>query len=339
GRVVIAGSAVNPQLGGQVNLINGQLSLPQTRATATVATQTTPTSQTLVIEFQNFQLGLTDDVNITLQPILAFRGSGNLTINGSLDAPRPEGAIELERGAVNLFAARFRLERSYENVATFVPERGFNPFLDVRLLTTVSEVTGSRLPSSSITSEISDAPATGYGGLQSVRVQATVRGWANQLGQNPDPNVASSQIIELTSDPPRSEPEIVALIGGSFINNLGQSGDGGIAGLAGIASSVFLPGLEGFFSDFGERLGLSEFRIFPTAITSGRENANSVLGLAAEFGVDITDNLSASVLRILTDEQPTQFGLRYRLNREFTLRGSTDFSGDSRAILEFQRRF
>lgn len=150
--------------------------------------------------------------------------------------------------------------------------------------------------------------------------------------------MASSQIIELTSDPPRSESEIVALIGGSFINNLSQGGDG-IAGLAGIAGSVFLPGLEGFFGDIGEKIGLSEFRIFPTAVTSGRESNSSVLGLAAEFGVDITNNLSVSVLRILTDNQPTQFGLRYRFNPEFTLRGSTDFSGDTRAILEFQRRF
>ncbi|MFB2881098.1 translocation/assembly module TamB domain-containing protein [Floridanema aerugineum] len=338
GRVVIAGSAVNPILSGGVNLLDGQLSLPQTPATVAATTQTGTTNQNLVIEFQNFQIGLSDDVNITLQPILAFRGSGSLTLNGSLDEPRPEGAIELQRGAVNLFAARFRLERGYENVAVFVPDRGFNPFLDVRLIATVSEVTRFRLPASAFTSEISDAPATGFGSLQSVRVRANVRGWANQLGVNPDPNVASSQIIELTSDPPRSESEIVALIGGSFINTLGQGGDG-IAGLAGIASSVFLPGLEGFFGDIGERLGLSEFRIFPTAVTSGRENASSVLGLAAEFGIDITNNLSASVLRILTDDQPTQFGLRYSFNREFTLRGSTDFSGDTRAILEFQRRF
>jgi len=338
GKVIIAGSAVNPRIAGKVNLLDGQLSLPQTPATVADATETTSASPTPVIEFQNFQIGLSDRVNITLQPILAFRGSGDLTLNGSLDEPRPDGTIALQRGSVNVFAARFRLERGYDNVAVFVPERGFNPFLNVRLITNVSEVSGSRLPTTPFGSEISDTPATGFGSLQSVRVRATVYGWANQLNQSTSPNSTTYQIIELTSDPPRSESEIVALIGGSFINNLGQGGDG-IAGLAGIAGSVFLPGLEGFFGDIGERLGLSEFRIFPTAITSGRENNNSVLGLAAEFGVDITDNLSASVLRILTDDQPTQFGLRYRFNREFTLRGSTDFSGDTRAILEFQRRF
>lgn len=338
GNVTIAGSAINPQIGGQVNLLDGQLSLPQTPATVAATTQTTSNNQNLVIEFENFQIGLSDRVNITLQPILAFRGSGTLTLDGSLDEPRPEGTIALRRGSVNVFAARFRLERDFDNVAVFVPERGFNPFLNVRLITTVSEVSGSRLPTTAFGSEISDTPATGFGSLQSVRVRATVYGWANQLNQTTSPNATTYQILELTSDPPRSESEIVALIGGSFINNLGQGGDG-IAGLAGIAGSVFLPGLEGFFGDIGERLGLSEFRIFPTAITSGRENNSSVLGLAAEFGIDITNNLSTSVLRILTDDQPTQFGLRYRFNREFTLRGSTDFSGDTRAILEFQRRF
>ncbi|MFB2936607.1 translocation/assembly module TamB domain-containing protein [Aerosakkonemataceae cyanobacterium BLCC-F154] len=337
GTVLIRGSALTPQFGGRVNLLNGQLSLPQTPATVAAVNDTTTTNQNVVIEFNNFQIGLSNNVNISLQPILAFRGSGSLTLNGSLDEPRPEGTIELQRGTVNLFAARFRLERDYDNVAVFVPDRGFNPFLNVRLATNVSEVTGNRLPVSPFASEINDAPATGFGSLQSVRVQATVRGWASQLGTNPDTNAASSQIIELTSDPPRSESEIVALIGGSFINNLGQGSDG-LAGLAGLASSVVLPGLEGFFGDIGEKIGLSEFRIFPTAVTSGRENA-SVLGVAAEFGVDITDSLSVSVLRILTAEQPTQFGLRYRFNPYFTLRGSTDFSGDSRAILEFQRRF
>ncbi|MBE9225007.1 translocation/assembly module TamB domain-containing protein [Phormidium sp. LEGE 05292] len=338
GRVTIVGSAVNPQIGGQVNLLDGQLSLPQTPATVATVSQTAPPSQTLVIEFDNFQIGLSDRVDITLQPILAFRGSGTLKLDGSLDKPRPEGQIALRRGSVNLFAARFRLERGYENVAVFVPERGFNPFLNVRLITNVSEVTSFRLPAPAFSSEVSDIPATGMGSLQSVRVRATVNGWASQLGVNPESNTATSQIIELTSDPPRTESEIVALIGGSFINNLGQGG-GGVAGLAGLASSVILPGLEGFFGDLGERLGLSEFRIYPTAITSGKENSDSVLGLAAEFGVDITNNLSVSVLQILTESQPTQFGLRYRFNPEFTLRGSTDFSGDTRAVLEFQKRF
>ncbi|MGA9379818.1 MAG: translocation/assembly module TamB domain-containing protein, partial [Phormidium sp.] len=171
GKVILAGSAINPQIGGQVNLLDGQLSLPQTPATVATATQTGTSNQNLVIEFQDFQIGLSDRVNISLQPILAFRGSGTLTLDGSLDEPRPEGTIALRRGSVNLFAARFRLERGYVNTALFVPERGFNPFLDVRLITTVSEVTRSRLPTSALSSEISDTPATGYGSLQSVRVR------------------------------------------------------------------------------------------------------------------------------------------------------------------------
>ncbi|HAA26916.1 MAG TPA: hypothetical protein DCE56_03550, partial [Cyanobacteria bacterium UBA8553] len=105
----------------------------------------------------------------------------------------------------------------------------------------------------------------------------------------------------------RSREEIVSLIGGGFIQTLGQGTDGTL-GLANLAGSVILPGLQSTISSIGQAIGLSELRIFPTAITSerARDQNNSTLGLAAEAGIDITNNLSASVLRILTSNQPTK---------------------------------
>ncbi|PPK14527.1 hypothetical protein CV015_14810, partial [Staphylococcus haemolyticus] len=62
-----------------------------------------------------------------------------------------------------------------------------------------------------------------------IQVEARVEGLASQLNQN----------LELTSSPARSETEIVALLGGSFVNTLG-SGDStlSLANLAGSALTL-----------------------------------------------------------------------------------------------------
>ena len=225
------------------------------------------------------------------------------------------------------------LDRGYEQVAIFVPERGLDPFLNVRLVTTVPEVTGSRLPTSPISSEIADVPTNSFfGTIQTVRIVAKVEGPASQLSDN----------LELTSNPPRSESEIVALIGGGFVQNFGR-GDSTL-GLANLAGSALLSNqqVQGTISAIGQAFGLSELRLFPTPITSDREDRSrnaSTLGLAAEAVVDIDRRLSASVSKVLTTTQPLQYNLRYRVNSNVLLRGSTDLSGDTRALLEFERRF
>jgi translocation and assembly module TamB len=55
--------------------------------------------------------------------------------------------------------------------------------------------------------------------------------------------------------------------------------------------------------------------------------------------VDISRNFSVSVLKELTNDQPFQYSLRYRLNNQTLLRGFTDLSGESGAIVEYERRF
>jgi len=45
------------------------------------------------------------------------------------------------------------------------------------------------------------------------------------------------------------------------------------------------------------------------------------------------------VLKILTNSEPAQFGLRYRINDNLLLRSSTNFSGDNRASVEYELRF
>jgi translocation and assembly module TamB len=245
-------------------------------------------------------------------------------VNGNLDAPRPEGTIRIRTGQVNLFTTQFVLERGYPQTAVFDRDRGLDPLLNVRLIASVPEVTRSRIAAPG-TAEFADdtVAAANLGSLRTVRIQAKVAGPASQLFQN----------LELTSSPTRSRTEIVSLIGGGFVNTLGR-GDSTL-GIANLAGSALLTNIQGFI---GNAIGLSDFRLFPTLLDRGQQRG-STLGLAAEVGIDITRNLSASVLRVLTADQPTQFGVRYRFNDNFLFRGSTNFSGDSQGVFEYEFRF
>ncbi|HEY9797744.1 MAG TPA: translocation/assembly module TamB domain-containing protein [Leptolyngbyaceae cyanobacterium] len=326
GDVNVTGTALAPKIGGKVALFNGQVQLPEEGAataggegggTGGTADSTNPT------EFNGLELTLGRDIQITRAPILNFLASGTLTLNGSLDNIRPDGTIQLQRGQVNLFTTQFRLARGYENTAQFVPNRGLDPVLDVRLVAAVAEATGRRLPTDPLSAEISEGLATNFGSVQTVRIQARVEGPASQLADS----------IELTSTPSRSESEIVALLGGGFVDTLGR-GDSTL-GLANLAGSALLGNVQNVI---GDALGLSEFRLFPT-LSTDEKRRTSTLGLAAEAGVDISRNFSVSVLKELTTAAPFEYSLRYRVNNEILLRGATDLSGESRAAVEYERRF
>ncbi len=331
GQVVVAGAAIAPQIGGEIQLTNGRIALPDggSQAIAAPAPEATPPAndgfQTTPPEFNNLMITLGNNIQITREPILNFVASGDLTINGPLDNLSPSGVIRLRSGQVNIFTTQFVLERGYEHTAAFLPNQGLDPYLDVRLITSVPEVT--RIPAQTTPSlfaapEIADVPVTSFGAIQTVRIQAAVDGFASQLADN----------LELTSSPARSEIELIALLGGGFVDTLGR-GDSTLA-LANLAGSALLTSLQNIV---GNALGLTDFRLFPTTIVD--ENRVSTLGLAAEAGVNVTGDFSVSVLQILTADQPTQFNLLYRLNEEFRLRTGVDTAGNVRSVLEFETRF
>jgi translocation and assembly module TamB len=349
GQVQATGTALRPQLSGNIELYEGEVFLPgvgdatqlvsapaaETPAPATSSPATPAPSPLPAFEvgLNDLRLNLGRRIQVTSQPILSFQATGGLTVNGTLEDIRPEGTIRLTSGSVNLFTTQFRLDRGYPQTATFVPSQGLDPTLDVRLATSVQEVTRFRTPGTTVASEIADEPTT-FGSARQVRIQALVRGKASQLAET----------LELRSSPSRSQTEIVALLGGSFIQTLGQ-GDSTLA-IANIAGAGLLNNIQ---STITSATGLSEFRIFPTRIgsnearttasSSGGTSGAGSLGLGLEVGADITRNLSASIVRVLSANQPTEFNLRYRLSDKILLRGSTNFQGDNRVTAEYELRF
>jgi len=348
GQVIVGGTALQPQLGGTIDLSNGQVFLSTSGAKSKGSLASTndgkkdgqtdklPSvnsgfdgveSNSFEVGFNNLKLNLGKNVEVTNPPILSFKATGGLNVNGTLNDLRPQGVIKLTSGAVNLFTTQFRLDRGYPQTATFIPSQQLDPTLDVRLVTSVPEVTRFVTPTSALSSEIADNPSgINSGSVRRIRIQAVAKGRASQLAEN----------IELTSSPSRSETELVALLGGSFVQTLG-AGDSTLA-IANLAGA-------GLFSNFQSAVtnatGVTEFRLFPTRIRKeeGRASASATLGLGLEVGQDLTHNLSASVIRVLAPNQPTEFTLRYRLNDRVLLRGSTNLQGDNRATVEYEVKF
>jgi translocation and assembly module TamB len=332
GRVLITGAAFAPILGGTITLSNGRIIIPTQQAN--VPTAATPAAQSAepnnlargngVIsppEYDALQVTLGERLRVTYDPVLSFLVQGNLLVSGTQPDPLLDGVVRLRSGQVNLFTTQFNLDRGYRNTAVFSSNQGLDPTLDVQLVTSVPEVT--RFPDQTyspfpVSEIVDDASAGDFGAIQTVRVQANVAGPASQVFEN----------LELTSSPRRTETEILALLGGGLIG-----GDATTA-LASIVGSPLLTELQNLIND---TLGITDFRLFPTTIIS--EDRATSLALATELGVDITDDLSVSILQLLTVRELPQFSLRYRLNDQLLLRGSTNFSNESRAVLEFETRF
>ncbi len=331
GDVKIAGTAVNPNLSGEVTLSDGQILLPET-SSATQATASGDGTRQEDLELSGLKLILGDRVEIAKPPLLNFLADGELLINGTVANPIPKGDINLKSGQVNLFATQLRLDGNYNNKAVFDgrnPDEALDPTLDLRLVTDVTELDRqpvARDPNSAEVSLSPDFSLTTAGGSQTVRIQASVFGRASQLSGD------ETRIVQLNSVPRRSQTEIVSLLGGSFINNFAQDATLGIANLA---SSAVFGSLQDSIRD---TVGLSEFRVFPTSVPNGESN-DPELTLGVEAGVNITNQLSVSVLQIFAEDRPAQYSLQYRINENIILRSTTDLSGNNGAAIQYETRF
>lgn len=331
GNLVVTGTALSPELGGVLQLSDGQVLLANTPGINGDSPVSTPTSTRSEespfspVRFNNLQVNLGDDLQITYPPILNFLASGDIVLNGNLNSLQPQGKVDFKRGQVNLFTTRFRLNRRKQNYAEFLPGKGLDPNLNVNLIASVTEVTR---PPTDATGIVETNTPSALGALESVRIRAEVKGQASELIDDFRNNV------ELTSSPSRSQEQIVALIGGGFAEN--QSGEQSTLALANLAGSAFLNNIQGFLDNaLGSRV---DFRLFPTLIPT--ESDRSTLALGAELGYDVTDRLSASILQVLTSpDNPTQLNARYQLTDKIQVRSGISLDGEAIGVVEYRTRF
>lgn len=325
GQVQITGAALSPVIAGNIKLYDGQVLLPDPAATAQLVSLSPNTeTENFEISLQDFQVELDRNVQIVSPPVLNFGIRGTLTVNGSLNEPQPAGIIKLTGGQIKIGGTNLRLLGGYASQAEFIPNEGLDPFLDVRLVTSVPEVSGVAAATNPFVTEYDEyLDLVERRESRSIVVQINVKGFASELENS----------IELTSFPRRTEAEIVALLGGGVIDSLI---DDGMVAIANFAGASLFSGVE---RKIMQATGLSEFRIFPTRYTIPNSKGATSLGVGLEVGIDVTRNLAASLTKILGDQGPTDLNIRYRVNDNILLRGSSDFQEDHRAVIEYELRF
>ena len=330
GNMQILGKATEPNITGDLTLFDGTILLAEedSEAEADLNSEKANAENTAankgiaaVTQYKKLKLRLGKDVKISQQPIFTFSAVGDLNIDGTFLQPSPDGTIVLQRGQVNLFTTQLNLSRDYRNTARFSSNNVLDPFLDVLLIGSAIEAGDRSIPSEAAPTEI---PLPLLTTLETIRISAKVKGLASQITNK----------IELTSSPPRSPAEIAVLLGGGFVEALGNSS--GTSGLATLAGSALFGSLNGEFNNI---FPIGELRLFPTPIIEeNRDNQRD--GLAGEIAFDLINDLSFSVLKILNNDTPAQFGIRYRLDENFVLRGSSDFKDNgTRGFIEYEHRF
>nr|MDJ0571419.1 translocation/assembly module TamB domain-containing protein [Pleurocapsa sp. MO_192.B19] len=348
GKLKILGKATEPNITGNITLLDGTIFLVNETAENEkdneVASNTTSKVNTISrrktdegiaaqTQYKNLKLRLGKNIQISQPPIFTFLATGDLNVNGTFLQPIPEGTITLERGQVNLFTTQFNLSRDYQNTARF--SNDLDPSLDVLLVGSAIETTRRSIPSEVLPTEI--ITPFSFGTLETVRISAKVKGQTNTSQITNQIELTSSPQIELTSSPPRSQPEIIALLGGGFVETLANSNS--TLGLASLAGSALFGSLN---SEFNNAFPIGELRLFSTQIIEDEDNRDDSTreALAGELAFDLIDNFSFSILKILTtDDIPAQFGFRYRFDNNFVLRGSSNFEGNNRVLFQFESRF
>ncbi len=336
GNVNVIGTALNPILTGAIKLSNGQVLLPDT-SNSTPDNSTQPVSAEVPnpnsLQLRNLQITLGDNLQITRAPLLSFLATGTIDVDGTIDKPRPFGQVQLKKGSVNLFTTQFRLA-SGPQTADFFPTLGAEPVLNIKLYAKTLSSTANllsqrnsiaRTAKNGEINQPADFYTTSLGSVQTVQVEARIAGLASQLTER----------LELTSTPALTQPEIVLLLGGAIVEQL-SAGDNIGLGVASVAGSSLLNNIQERLSDL---LNLSDFRLFPTIIKDSKTSSTSTLGVAAEIGTDISPKLSTSVFKILTNSESPYYSLRYRINDQILLRGSTNLFGENRVLIEFDQRF
>ncbi len=329
GDLSVAGSALRPAIGGFVALDNGEVLLAAASAAQVSGAAPAANGGAVSASFEGLQVRLGENIRILQPPVLSFIASGQVDLNGSVDAPRPNGIVHFKKGNVYLFTTSFRVDERKDNFAQFTPAYGLDPLLKLSLRTTVTEVAAGRKTN---LNEFADIQPGTLGSIESVRVRANIRGRASQL------NTRFSDILELTSTPGRTQNEILALLSGGITQSL-EAGDAQGA-IVNFASSAFLNRFQSLVDDvLGSR---ASFRLFPllTPIRDNNSNTGSTLNLGAEFGYDVTNRLSVSLLQNVTapNELP-QLNLSYDFTDQLRLRSSVNFQGDGVGILEYRLRF
>lgn len=284
---------------------------------------------------------LGSNVQVIQGNVLNVAAQGNLRLNGLVTRPEPLGVIRLTSGRVNLFTTSLRLTGD-NNRAEF--RDSFDPILRVSLVASVADTTNRSVLTTSSPYPRTEVPdldvdnlALTQRGVRTIRIQAEVDAPASQLT-----GISGLEdfrrVVRLSSSPARSETEIFSLLSGDVLTALGSTVTGeGSQNLEGILGAVAINFLQNLVAD---ALPSTEFRIFSARPESNQSEDG--LDIGAEVGYQVSPTIAVSILKVVTNQTPFQFNVRYRISDQFTLRGTTsfqEFRERSGLLLEYETRF
>lgn len=340
GEMMVKGTLLlgGPQLAGTIRLSDGVLSLPDTSASDGAAgAGATPAP----VRFADFKLLLRNNVRLAVPGLVDVRAEGGITVDGLFPDLQLAGRINLPSGRINLVTTQFSLTGG-DNYAQFTRNRGLDPYISATLRAAVPDTAGGDSDLIAATpfprNEVDDSELNtlnlNQSGVETIRIRAQVDGPASQL--------ATLQGVQLSSSPPRSNGEIVTLISGGILTALESTvtsvsgGGDGFSGLIALAGSALLNNVQDVL---GDALSISELRLYTVTPNSAQAAGNSI-DIGGEIGVEFSPSISASVQTVFNNIDPTLFNLRYRINDQFVLRGTTsleEFNENTGVILEFNQ--
>ena len=350
GQMTIAGAAIAPTVSGNLEIDDGQVQANRLLAQAgsinlptreeveeinpyradylnidPLALQQREETPGLLdrLSLQNFNVSFGDRLIIQGQPFYNISALGGLTINGPLSNLQPNGTIELKSGWINLFATQFRLDRDEPNTATFSPENGLNPFVDVVMAARVQEADISPAPVQAggfLQAEVNESQVDTFGDVEYIRVEAVAEGLASELRDS----------LVLTSDPSRGQGELLALLGSNVVT--------GIASASYLQVGEFLG--AGSFNSFGDRIadivGLQSFSVAPTTETD--DEGSTSIDIEVAVTARLNDRFKVDFQQILNSSSRPFLGTQYQFTDELSLRGASNLD-DAEFELEYRIEF
>ena len=274
-----------------------------------------------------------DDLRLTLEPatvkalpVFSFDMAGALAISGSVPGLYADGSLHLQDGWINTVTAEFFLEPGRDNVVLFKPEYKLDPYLDVVLGASIPLQRSYSINPVNTTMGSAEIPVINPLGSNTVfdelRIEAQVKGPISQLFDN----------LELTSNPPYSEAQLLGMVSGGYLSDLG-----GVEPALALGSNLLGALTANAQDSIGDALGLRRFRL--SASTIAPSDTGDTLGYGVGANVAITQNFSASLIQILNQNQPIQFNTRYRIDDNWGLGGSSNLNNNHQVFVEYRVNF
>jgi translocation and assembly module TamB len=335
GALTLTNALLDPVMGGQVVFQNTQVKVGPQMIQLANRILKSPEVARLVASIRELELEPVqlDNLRLTVEPavvkgppLFSFDMAGEVVVNGPTDKLSAEGGIRLLDGWLNTVTTEFFLETSHRNIAIFHPEYGLDPYLDAVMVARVPlqrNYNLSPLNSGTGSAEIPDiAPLGSTTIFDEIQIEARVKGPASRLFDN----------LVLTSNPPYGQQQLFGMVSGGYLADLG----GGEPTVA--LGSNLLSALSADTQDaIGDALGVNRFRV--TASTVLPTDEGDTLGYGVGLNLGITRNLSTTLVQVLNQNQPIEFNVRYRIDDNWGLRGSTNFSDQNRVFLEYGVNF